>query len=249
VRTYIASLGSSAALLIFRNERANAVTAPAWGARATLLLLEPQPLYRAALTSLLSNGEIAAEVFPASSLAECVERLVEATVDLVIAAITPELSPLRVLMAVREARDAVPVLFLGESNDVQSRINALRAGAVGALTRDASPAAFIAAIDAALRGRRSMDDALADRLLSSATDIQRSLSLAALSTTEREILGMLGVAWSTRAIADARGITPKAVRNHVTNIYRKLGVSSRPEAVRYAARMGFGPDREERAQP
>ena len=52
-----------------------------------------------------------------------------------------------------------------------------------------------------------------------------------------------------RAIADARGITPKSVRNHVTNIYRKLGVSSRPEAVRYAARMGIRPAAEQVTHP
>lgn len=226
-------------LLIFSNDGAKAAP-EVWRRPGALVLLEPQPLYRAALTSLLMNGTFGAEVRPASSLAQCVEHLVEAQVDLVIAAITAGLSPERVLMAVREARDGVPVLFLGESNDLQGRISALRAGGVGTLTRDASPAEFMAAIDAALRGRRSMDEALADRLLSSASDFERSLDLVALSATEREILGMLGVAWSTRAIADARGITPKSVRNHVTNIYRKLGVSSRPEAIRYAARMGIG---------
>jgi len=235
-------------LLIFRSEKSGEFIATARKS-PSLLLLEPHPLYRAALRSLLESPRIKVGVDSASSLEECTTLLLESAFDLVVAAITPELTPRRVLAAVAQARMGVPVLFLAESRDLQGRIEAMRAGATGTLTRDATPEDFVAAIQAALRGRRSMDEALADRLLSSAASIDRSLDHAALSTTEREILGLMGVAWSTRAIADARGITPKSVRNHVTNIYRKLGVSSRPEAVRYAARMGIRPAAEQVTHP
>lgn len=215
----------------------------------TMLLLEPHPLYRAALRSLLEGPRIRATVHPASSLDECAELLARSTFDLVIAPITPELNPRRVLGVIALARPGVPLLLLAESSDVQGRIEALRAGATGTLTRDTTPEDFMAAIEASLHGRRSMDEALADRLLATTWGIDRSLEHAALSQTEREILGLLGGAWSTRAIADARGISQKSVRNHVTRIYRKVGVRSRPEAVRYAARMGIGIAAEQATRP
>lgn len=205
----------------------------------SLLVLDPKPLHRATLRSLLEGPPIRATVEPAATIEECADLLARSPFDLVVAAIRPELTPRRVLRTVAVARAGVPVLFLAESADLQGRIDALRAGATGTLTRDTTPDEFVAAIQASLRGRRSIDEALADLLLS-APSIDRSLEQAALSNTEREILGLLGDAWSTRAIADARGISPKSVRNHLTNIYRKLGVSSRPEAARYAARMGTG---------
>ena len=235
-------------LLIFQKESAISI-APLEPLSATVLLLEPQPLYRAALGSLLAGSSLAISVISTSTLEECRAMLADSDIDVVVAAITPSLPPRRVLATLADAHSGVPVLFLGEPTDLQGRIDALRAGGTGALTRDASPEEFMAALQAALRGRRSMDEALADRLLSTAVDLDRSLAQAALSATEREILGMLGVAWSTRAIADARGISPKSVRNHVTNIYRKLGFSSRPEAVRYAARMGMRPASEEAVRP
>lgn len=214
----------------------------------SLLLLEPQPLHRAALRSLLESPPIRATVEPASSIEECAELLARSPFDLVVAAIRPELSPRGVLSAVAIGHAGVPVLFLAESGDLQGRIEALRAGATGTVTRDTTPEDFVAAIQASLRGRRSIDEALADLLLW-ASSIDRSLDHASLSTTEREILALLGAAWSTRAIADARGISPKSVRNHLTNIYRKLGVSSRSEAVRYAARMGTGLATERQTRP
>jgi DNA-binding NarL/FixJ family response regulator len=234
--------------LISRSEKS--VQAMAYVHRPpSLLLLEPHPLYRAALQSLLESPRIKATVQPASSLDEFAELLARSPFDLVVAAITPTLSPRHVLGVIALARPGVPLLLLAESSDVQGRIEALRAGATGTLTRDTTPEDFVAAIEASLRGRRSMDEALADRLLATTSSIDRSLELAALSKTEREILGLLGGAWSTRAIADARGISQKSVRNHVTRIYRKVGVRSRPEAVRYAARMGIGLAVEQATRP
>ena len=149
-------------MLIFRSEKSGEFIATARKS-PSLLLLEPHPLYRAALRSLLESPRIKVGVDSASSLEECTTLLLESAFDLVVAAITPELTPRRVLAAVAQARMGVPVLFLAESRDLQGRIEAMRAGATGTLTRDATPEDFVAAIQAALRGRRSMDEAKARR--------------------------------------------------------------------------------------
>jgi DNA-binding NarL/FixJ family response regulator len=66
--------------------------------------------------------------------------------------------------------------------------------------------------------------------------------LSRLSRTEIDILAMVGAARSIQAIAAARGISQKTVRNHLANIYRKLELRSRTEAMLCAARMGLTAD-------
>jgi DNA-binding CsgD family transcriptional regulator len=67
----------------------------------------------------------------------------------------------------------------------------------------------------------------------------RGTPLDQLSEAERSILLMVGEAQSTRAIAASRGISQKTVRNHLVNIYRKLEVRNRSEAIVWSARAGL----------
>ncbi len=60
-----------------------------------------------------------------------------------------------------------------------------------------------------------------------------------LTTRERDVLEWLALGLSNRAIAERLGISEHTVKFHVTSIYGKLGVSSRAEAVRHAARQGL----------
>ena len=60
-----------------------------------------------------------------------------------------------------------------------------------------------------------------------------------LSAAERTILLMVGQAQSIRTIAANRGISQKTVRNHLANIYRKLELRNRSEAILWSARMGL----------
>jgi DNA-binding NarL/FixJ family response regulator len=75
------------------------------------------------------------------------------------------------------------------------------------------------------------------RLSDSASHVRRPASQ--LSPTELDILTMIGDAKSIPVIAAARGISHKTVRNHLANIYRKLDLRSRTEAMLCAARMGL----------
>ena len=63
--------------------------------------------------------------------------------------------------------------------------------------------------------------------------------ISKLSPTELDILTMVGSAQSIASIAETRGISHKTVRNHLTNICRKLQLRGRSEAMLWAARMGL----------
>ena len=69
--------------------------------------------------------------------------------------------------------------------------------------------------------------------------VQAGRTAGKLSTTEIEILTMIGRAQSVQSIATSRGISSKTVRNHLARIYRKLELHGRTEAMLWAARTGL----------
>ncbi len=96
-------------------------------------------------------------------------------------------------------------------------------------------------IPAVLSGHRAVGSNLMSMVLARLSDTMPNSRRAAsqLSPTELDILTMIGQAKSIPVIAAARGISHKTVRNHLANIYRKLELRSRTEAMLCAARMGL----------
>lgn len=118
---------------------------------------------------------------------------------------------------------------------------ALAAGATGYLLKDADPAEVAAAIRAAVRGEVLLDAAVARRLTEEMLSPQTGL--ASLTEREREILGLVAKGWSNRQIANDLVISERTARTHVSNVLRKLGLSSRTQAALVALREGLRPPR------
>src|ERR1700674_2082856 len=119
---------------------------------------------------------------------------------------------------------------------------AIRSGATGFITKACPPDEFLEGLRAILAGHFVVDRNLVQHALGAVvTRDSPSMPCPAnsLSSSERGILVMVTHAQSIASIAAARGITRKTVRNHLSNIYRKLGVRNRTEAVLCAARMGL----------
>jgi DNA-binding NarL/FixJ family response regulator len=111
----------------------------------------------------------------------------------------------------------------------------------GLFTKDAKLDEFLVGVQAVLSGHRAIGANLMSLVLVHLTDnapVARR-SAGQLSPTELHILTMIGEAKSIASIAESRGISHKTVRNHLANIYRKLELRSRTEAMLCAARMGL----------
>jgi DNA-binding NarL/FixJ family response regulator len=137
-----------------------------------------------------------------------------------------------------------PVILLADVEDEGPLVAAIDTDAAALFTKDSEPEQFLEGIRAVLAGHRALGDNvmrhLIGRLNGSEANGARA-GLAQLSRTELDILAMVGAASSVEAIALARGISQKTVRNHLANIYRKLELRSRTEAMLCAARMGLTP--------
>jgi DNA-binding NarL/FixJ family response regulator len=111
---------------------------------------------------------------------------------------------------------------------------ALEAGASGYLLKDAGADEVAAAIRAAHRGELQLDPAVARRLMSS---LQEPRAVCAeLTARELEVVTLVGEGKANKEIALQLGIGERTARTHVSNILRKLGLTSRTQLALWAVR-------------
>jgi len=207
-----------------------------------LLLIDRQPLFLAALGSLLTAPPVRARVQIAHNTDSGLEIVLRGGVHLVFCEVRAEPIPAAELATrLGHLTTPVPVILLGEPEDERLLVAALHTSVAGLFTKDATLYEFLAGVQTVLSGHRAVGSNLMrlvlSRLAEGAPNDRRPVNR--LSPTELEILTMIGEAKSIPVIAAARGISNKTVRNHLANIYRKLQLRSRTEAMLCAARMGL----------
>ena len=142
------------------------------------------------------------------------------------------------------------VVVLTTYADDESIIGALRAGALGYLTKDATRAEIGRAIEAAAAGQAVLDPAVQQRLLSAATrspgpaEPQAAVAPSApdaddLTPREAEVLRLIAGGQSNREIARTLFVSEATVKTHVNRIFAKTGSRDRAQATRYAYINGY----------
>jgi len=139
--------------------------------------------------------------------------------------------PVKTPAAVRAASPATRVLLLAAQARHSVAAAAIAAGADGLVTKDMSSQQVIAAIHAAVAGRRVI-------AMGSDTSVEQ-VQLAMLSGREREVLGLLARGRSTRRIARDWQVAESTVRSHVQNLLGKLDVHCKLEAAAFAWEHGI----------
>ncbi|OLB89399.1 MAG: response regulator transcription factor [Chloroflexi bacterium] len=206
-----------------------------------LLLIDHQPLFLAALESLLTAPPVRARVHIAADAATGMEIALRGQVNLVFCEVRSEPLPALELAArLAGLTPPVPVILLGERGDERLLISALHTNVAGVFTKDAALDEFLVGVETVLSGHRAVGSNLMAVVLETLGDTERARRPPhRLSATEVEILTMIGQAKSIPVIASTRGISHKTVRNHLANIYRKMELRSRTEAMLCAARLGL----------
>jgi DNA-binding NarL/FixJ family response regulator len=135
-----------------------------------------------------------------------------------------------------DARQRVVMLTMHVDREVIDR--AIKAGAVGYLTKDAAISEVIEAIRLAANGDRPMSPRLAAALLNEARKGQTEAE-PIISTREEEVLQLVADGLGTTEIAEKLFISQKTVKNHLASIYEKLNARDRTQAVLMAVKMGI----------
>lgn len=150
--------------------------------------------------------------------------------------------------ATRRIRSSLPetqVLVLTTYADDESLFPALRAGARGYLTKDASAEEIAQAIRALAGGRTHLDPAIQQRLVAAVLQGQTPVPAASqsppdgLSSREVEVLRLIAAGMSNGEIATALFLSNATVKTHINRILSKTGARDRAQAVRYAYQNGM----------
>ena len=202
-----------------------------------ILLVDDHPLTRAALAALLQQHgfEVAGE---AADGEEAIARAAELVPDLILLDLSmPGLDGLTALPRLREAAPDCEVVVLTASGTEDNLLAAIRGGAAGYLLKSEPPARIVEFLRGVANGEAALSGAVARRLLEQVREgggrssgVPDSIA-AALSARELEVLLLLDEHLGTDEIAKRLFISDHTVRSHVKSLLRKLGVSSRREAL------------------
>jgi DNA-binding NarL/FixJ family response regulator len=208
---------------------------------ARVLIVDDQTLFRTGLTSLLSEDERVDVVGQAVDGADAVKQATKLRPDVVLMDIKmPNVDGLEATRQIVEAVPGVKVLMLTTFETDSQVIQALKAGASGYVLKDSSAAAIVSSIVAVMSGERVMASAVANRVLEMLTGTATPKEFYdGLTNSEIEILKLLANGMANKQIAFRLKISEKTVRNHVSNMYEKLGIYDRSQAVLYAVKKGL----------
>jgi DNA-binding NarL/FixJ family response regulator len=147
---------------------------------------------------------------------------------------------IHVAQKLHRAAPDVAILMLTMYDDDDSVFAAMRAGAMGYVLKGADPEDVVRSIQAVASGNAILGPGVAARTLAYLTRPSREPAFPTLTPREREVLGLIAAGLGNTSIASRLVVTPSTVGNHITNIFAKLQVASRAEAIVKARDAGLG---------
>ena len=210
----------------------------------SVLIADDQTLFREGVAKLLDGVEGLHVVALAEDGARAVElaRLHEPDVVLMDIAM-PKLDGIGATRAIRTERPATRVLILTIFDSDHYLIQGLQAGANGYILKDATRDELVRAIQAVHAGDSLIGPAVAQQLLGMfrrlAGESPEPALHDGLTDRETQVLKLIASGRSSKEIALQFGVSDKTIRNHMSNIYHKLHIRDRAQAVLYALRTGL----------
>jgi len=202
-----------------------------------ILLVDDHPLTRSALAGLLTQQSLDVTGEPSVG-EEAIAAAGRLEPDLILLDLAmPGLDGLSALPQLREAAPGCEVVVLTASGTEENLLGAIRGGAAGYLLKSEPPERIVEFLRGVANGEAALSGAVARRLLEQVragggrgSGVPDSIA-AALSARELEVLLLLDEHLGTDEIAKRLYISEHTVRSHVKSLLRKLGVSSRREAL------------------
>jgi DNA-binding NarL/FixJ family response regulator len=217
-----------------------------------VLIVDDHKVVRRGLVAFLATEADIEVVCDAADGREALDHLAKLDVDDLphVVLMDLQMQPMGGVEATTEIRsryEQVEIVVLTSFVEEEQVHAALAAGASGYLLKDADVDEVAGAIRAAHQGELHLDPAIAKRLMASMRASKEEDPGTELTSRELEILRMVAAGKANKQIAAELVISERTARTHVSNILRKLDLSSRTQAALWAVREGLAPDPRSRA--
>ncbi len=169
---------------------------------------------------------------------DCLEKLANVTPDILLLDINmPKMNGLEVLQKMKDKKMKVKVLVLTVHNEVEYLLKAVDIGVNGYLLKDSESAELKKAILSVVNGEDYIQPSLIPVLNAKMIDRNHDSALIEdLTRRELEVLKLLAVGKYNKEVAEELEISERTVKNHVSNIFKKIHVTDRTQAAVFAIR-------------
>lgn len=205
-----------------------------------ILIVDDHPVFRFGLRTLIAAEADLEIVGEAASGAEALALAAAQPFDLVLMDVNlPDINGIEVTRQLRARHPAATVLVISMLDDA-TVFKALKAGACGYVLKGTGGEETLRAIRATAAGEAIFSPSIARRVMHYFAAPQAPATFPELTERERAILTLLAQGLTNAAIAERLGLSVKTVRNRVSDIFSKLHVSDRAEAIIKARDAGIG---------
>lgn len=213
-----------------------------------VLIADDHRLFREGVRSLLASLANVEVVGEAASGEEAVALSASTQPDIVLMDIQmPGLNGIEATRRILNDSPQAGIIVLTMYDDDDSVFAAMRAGARGYLLKGADQSELVRAIEAVATGEALFSPAIARRLIAFFTALRREtaaqIAFPDLTEREREVLDLIAAGLNNTQIAQRLVLSGKTVRNHVSNIFSKLQVADRAQAIVRAREAGLGQEK------
>jgi DNA-binding NarL/FixJ family response regulator len=210
--------------------------------RVRVAVVEDHPIYRDGLAAAVADAADLEIVGSAATLAEAHRLVALGTVDVLLLDLgLPDGSGLDLLATLRAQRSTIATVVLTMNDDPQVILAAVRAGARGYLLKGAGRAEIVDGVRRAGGGGAVFHSGAADVVIAALSySVIDPVIAQGLTAREADVLRLLAAGLTNPSIALRLGISAKTVRNQVSAVLTKLGVSDREAAGKWARRHQIG---------
>jgi len=213
-----------------------------------VLIADDHPLFRHGLATLLMASPNFEVVGEATSGEEVVAMAAALQPDVILMDIhMPDVNGIEATRRILHDSPHIRILIITMFEDDASVFTAMRAGARGYMLKDVQKADMLAAIQAVGRGEAIFSPTIATRLIdffAAPRPAAPPQAFPELTEREREILCLIAKGYNNTEIATRLVLSPHTIRNYVSNVFSKLQVADRAQAIIRARESGLGYDRE-----
>lgn len=206
-----------------------------------ILLVDDHAMLREGIKQLLEFDSELKVVSQASNGNECIRMLHEEQIDIVLLDINlPDITGTKLLKDIKKEFRGVKFLMLTVHNEMEYLLDSLDSGCDGYILKDSDSSELITAIKSVYNGIKyiqpSLVPSLNARLIKRESDSDKAKDV---TKREKQILISIAQGKSNKDIADSFDISERTVKNHITSLFKKIGVSDRTQAAVFAIRNNY----------